>query len=352
MPRLLSVIVTRALKPITAMLRSPRMNRIHIVGTVVITGTDKGKISMTETLAATCVAIALLFGNTRAAVEGDPAGTATARTPMVREWVPLMSESMLLTLGTSVDALSRRDRMARRRPPAVAGQSTDTSPGNDRGILQRHFDLAIRTSVPKLAETKRLLDRRLEIPLQADVFGVFAHPNTPLDRKSSFRMNTLDLGFGRRVTDRWAWTWYFGFGVWADRHHQRYLTADLRVNFDYGFYYSGIQAEFYPWGMPTSPATPSWPERLSASRPFLITGVETAYVSGGGEGRYKLLGIKLYEDSERVRDWTFAAMLGAGLQVPIDTRWSIRVAGDYSFHVYRPDEYNSWRLTTGLRYAF
>lgn len=316
-------------------------------------GTDRGKISMTETLVATCVAIALSFGSARSAAEGVPAKNATAQAPVVRDdGDTLLSESMLLTLGTNDDVLSHRDRLANRTSVVVAGRLTGMNPESDRNALQWHIDLAIRTSVPKLAETKRMLDRRLDLPLNADVFDLFANPDSPVDRKSSFGMNTLQMGIGRRVSDRWALTWYFGFGVWADRHHQRFLTADLRVNFDYGFYYSGVKAEYYPWGMPTSPTAPNWRERLSASRLFLITGVETAYVSGGGEGRYKLLGLKLYEDSKRIRDWTFAATLGAGWQVPIDIRWSIQVAGDYSFHVYRPDEYNSWRLTTGLRYAF
>ena len=220
-----------------------------------------------------------------------------------------------------------------------------------RSAKRWHVDLTVRTSISKLAETEQLLDRRLEIPLKFDVFNVFAHPDTPVDRKTSLGMSTVQLGVGRSEWDRWGWTWYAGFGVFADRFHQNYLTADLRVNFDYAYYYTGVRAEYYPWGKTHGCERATWRQRLRSSRPFLLTGLETGYVSGGGEGRYKLLGRKLYGDSERIRDWLLAGVLGAGWQVPIDRRWSILLAGEYSFHAYRPREYNSWRVTTGLRLA-
>ena len=197
-----------------------------------------------------------------------------------------------------------------------------------------------------------MLDRRLDIPLKADVLGVFHRPTTTIDRKSSLSLQTFYLGFGRRETDRVAWTLYLGGGAGSDKDHQRFLNANLDIAFRYLTLYTGVSAEFYPWGMPRYGKDLTWKQRFSRSRPYLLIGVEVGYVSAKGRGHYSLAPLRLYDDAETIRDWIFSTKFGLGWRIPINDRWSVSLAGDYSYHCYRPDEYNSWNLVSGLRYHF
>lgn len=215
-----------------------------------------------------------------------------------------------------------------------------------------HVDMAFTIDFLKLSETEQMLDRRLDIPLKFDFLNVFARPRTPIDRKSSFSINRLQFGLGKRVSDRVILNWFFGIGPGVDRFHQRYLTADLRVNFKYGYYYTGFRAEIYPWGFIQYHNDPQWAKRFSASRFYYYAAIETGYVNAEGAGRYKFLGIRIYEDRVKVRDWILAGTVGLGWGIPISDRWSIQLSGDYSFHVHRPHEYNGWRITAGLRFRF
>jgi hypothetical protein len=60
----------------------------------------------------------------------------------------------------------------------------------------------------------------------------------------------------------------------------------------------------------------------------------------------------VYADHEIVRDWITSYILGLGWAVPLNSRWSVNLTGDYRFHFYRPDEYDSWVVSAGLRYNF
>ncbi len=215
-----------------------------------------------------------------------------------------------------------------------------------------HVDVAFTIEFLKLSDTEQLLDRRLDIPLKFDFLNVFGRPRTPIDRKSSFAINRLQFGLGKRVNDRVIVNWFFGIGPGVDRFHQRYLTADLRINFKYGYYYTGFQAEYYPRGFVRYHNDPRWSKRLAASRFYYYGAFETGYVNAEAAGRYKLLGIRIYEDREKVRDWLLAGTLGVGWGIPLSDRRSFHLSGDYSFHAYRPQEYNGWRITFGLRYRF
>ncbi len=216
----------------------------------------------------------------------------------------------------------------------------------------RHFDFGIRTSYTKLSSTEQKLDRRLDIPMRADALGVFDRPTTPIDRKSKMGLNTLCAGFGRKENEYFVWNAYGGLGVGVDRTHQRFLAAKLDVNFDYGTYYAGMSAELYPWRVPGEAKSSAWVDRLRASRPFLTAGFETGFVRGGGEGKYSIGPRTVYKDSDRVEDWLFSWPVGAGWSIPLSETWSVQLVGDYRLHAYRPEEYNGWNFTTGLRYRF
>lgn len=235
---------------------------------------------------------------------------------------------------------------------ALAEQQLTIDLRPDPELRKWHVDMAIQTGFPKLSSTEQILDRRLDIPLKSDILNVFERPRTPIDRKSSFKLNAIYFALGKRVSDRVIVNWYLGFAPGVDRDHQRYLTADLRINFKYGSYFTGLQAEYYPWGFPRYHNETEWKKRLDASRFYFYSAIGIGYVSAEGAGRYKLLGIRIYEDRIKVRDWLFAGALGAGWSIPISDRWSIQLSGDYSFHVYKPEEYNGWRITTGLRFRF
>ena len=215
-----------------------------------------------------------------------------------------------------------------------------------------HADLAIRNSFPKLNSTQKQLDLRMDVPLRVDFLGVFDRPYTPIDRRSDQGFTSLYGGVGRQENPRFLWTYYFGGSTGKDINHGRFLIETLEVDFNYNFYYTGISAEYYPWEVPTIQTTPSWEERLLASRPFLLAGLETGYVSSEGEGDLAIAGLTVYHDELKVRDWLFSCAVGLGWALPLNDRWSINLSSNYRFHFYRPEEYNGWAVTTGVRYRF
>jgi hypothetical protein len=210
----------------------------------------------------------------------------------------------------------------------------------------------MRGSYPKLAATAQQLDRRLDVPLRLDWLRVFDEPYTPLDRRADLGLATWYAGLGRQPSDRFIWTWYLGGGMAQDINHQRFLNALLKVDFRYGYYYTGIAGEYYPWPLPDADHRKSLQDLLSNSRPFVLGGLETGYVSGEGEGDYKVSGAVLYHDEQKVRDWLTSINLGLGWAFPISDHLSLNISGDYRFHLYRPDEYNGWTWTTALRFRF
>jgi len=185
-----------------------------------------------------------------------------------------------------------------------------------------------------------------------DVFNVFDHPYTPLDRRTDLSLMSLYLGAGRQESDWFIWNLYVG-GIGAGDHsHQRFLNANLEVDFSYALVYTGLTAEIYPWHVPHPADHMDWSHRLSASRPYVVTGLETGYISGEGRGHYSIAPFRVYADHEIVRDWITSYILGLGWAVPLNSRWSVNLTGDYRFHFYRPDEYDSWVVSAGLRYNF
>ncbi len=233
------------------------------------------------------------------------------------------------------------------RSGAVSGEASSV-----HGKQSWHLDIGFRTVHAKLESTERSLDRRLDLPLKLDFLGAFSHPRTPIDRRTDLRDQSLYIGLGRREWDWLSWTVYVGGGTASDKEHQRFLNANLDVAFRYTKAYLGLAVELYPWGVPIGEADLSWKERLERSRPYGLTGLEIGYVSSKGRGHFSLAPLRLYEDEARTRDWIFSYKLGLGWHIPINDRWSLNLAGDYSFHLYRPEEYNSWNVNTGLRYRF
>jgi len=215
-----------------------------------------------------------------------------------------------------------------------------------------HLDAAMRGGYTKLASTKQTLDRRLDIPMRLDWLHVFDEPYTPLDRRSDQGFGSWYLGLGRTESDSFVWTWYAGGGMAQDLNHQRFLNANLKIDFRYAFVYTGVVGEYYPWRVPAAEDGMTWLGRFQASRPFLTAGVETGYVSAEGEGDYKVTGATLYHDELKIRDWLASLNLGVGWSLPISDHWSLNLSGDYRFHVYRPEEYNGWNWTTCVRYHF
>ena len=215
-----------------------------------------------------------------------------------------------------------------------------------------HVDLAVRTGYLKLSSTEQKLDRRLELPLSLGTFNVFQHSQTPIDRNTGWGLSTFYLGVGREESDRFIWTAYAGAGAWRDRTSQRALIGKLSVRFRYATYYAGLTTELYPWGTPRYDRDLTWAQGLAASRPFVLAGAELGFVNARGAGDLKLLGLKVYKDSQGIRDWVFAGRLGVGWALPMGEHWSFNLTGDYTHHLYRPEEYNSWNVTTVLRYRF
>ncbi|MBI4716936.1 MAG: hypothetical protein HY763_03965 [Planctomycetes bacterium] len=241
--------------------------------------------------------------------------------------------------------------------PAKPDGMPDESPSDtdaaarerDRG-RRWHLELGLRGGHTKLAETKELLDRRLKLPMKLDFLHVFDEPYTPLDRKSDLGLNTLYLGLGRQESSWWCWTWYVGGGAGTDSDHQQVLNLSLKLDFRYALYYTGAVFEVYPWGTPEYLNNLTWEQRLRASRPYLLTGGEMGYLSARGRGKYAWVPVTVYRDEHTVRDWLFSFLLGVGWGVPLNERWSVNLSLHYSFHFYRPDEYDSWNLVSVLRY--
>ncbi len=234
----------------------------------------------------------------------------------------------------------------------ASNSGVDDEPLSDRVDAPWHFDLGLRIGDTKLGSAKQKLDRRLDTPLKLDVLGVFHSPKTPLDRKTDLGLNTFYVGVGRAERDWLVWTAYLGAGLGSDDEHQRFLNFNLSTKFHYQTYYAGLSAELYPWGRPRYRDNSNWINRLRATRPFFVTGFETGYVNATAKGRFAIAPLRLYEDHENIRDWLFSGFIGTGLGVPIDERWSLNLATYYSYHLYRPEEYNTWNFVTTLRYSF
>lgn len=215
-----------------------------------------------------------------------------------------------------------------------------------------YLDLGFRMGITRLHSTEHKLDRRLHDPLKLDVFGVFDSPTTPIDRKTDFGLTTGYIGIGRRETAWLTWNFYFGSGVGGDRDHQRWLNANLEVNFEYQLYYTGVTVDIYPWGLSRRGRYADFPEHLKASRPYFVTGIETGYLRARGGGHFALAPIPVYRDDQKIRDWLFSYLVGFGWEVPINERWAFDLSVHYTFHFYRPEEYDGWNLTYALRYRF
>ncbi len=268
-----------------------------------------------------------------------------------------------LWLGTTGLSDVDNENWDRKAPSAHPAQHPSNSEPDDRSNGAEktetrprekpwHLDLAQRGSYTKLASTKQQLDRRLDLPLQTDFLHVFDEPYTPVDRKSDLGFTTWYVGLGRQECEYLVWTCHLGGGLGQDLDHQRFLNSTLEVDFRYAYLYAGVTAELYPWRVPRPMSPMTWSQRLSASRPFLLTGFETGYLSAEGEGEYKFAGIPAYHDDQKVRDWLASVLVGAGWSLPLTDRWSIKITGDYTFHFYRSEEYNGWNWVTALRYTF
>ncbi len=215
-----------------------------------------------------------------------------------------------------------------------------------------YLDLGFRMGITRLGSAEEKLDKRLNGPMKLDVFGVFEKPHTPIDRKSELGLNTFYLGVGRRETSWLTWNVYFGGGIGKDRDHQRWLNHNLDVRFDYLAYYTGFTVDIYPWGISKRARYDNFLEHLRASRPYYVTGIEIGYVRARGWGDYKIAPIHVYHDSQRIEDWLFSGIVGMGWEIPLDDRWAFNLQAHYTFHAYRPEEYNGWNITYALRYKF
>lgn len=215
-----------------------------------------------------------------------------------------------------------------------------------------YLDFGYRTGYIRINEAKQQLDRRMALPLKLDVFGVFRRPTTPLDRKSNFSLTTQYIGLGRRETDWLTWNFYVGGAAGKDRTSQRWLNANLEVEFDYALIYTGLTTDLYPWGVPKYRNYPNYKERLKASRPYAVTGFEIGFLRAGGKGHFNLAPVRIYDDSQKIEDWLFAWLIGMGWEFPINDRWAFNFSWHYTFHFYRPTEYNGWNTVLALRYRF
>lgn len=214
------------------------------------------------------------------------------------------------------------------------------------------LDFGFRASYTRLGATKQQLDRRLELPLKADVLGIFKHPRTPMDRKSNLAFGAYTLGVGRNESEKFSWVWYVTGGTGGDVTDQQFLNLRLKIRFRYAAILAGWRGEFYPWGRPVFQPTTNWCARFRSGRPYAFTGVETGYISGRGEGRYTVGSVTLYHDKATVRDWVVGIPFGLGWRLPLSDCWSFAIQGDYTQHLYRPDEYNGWNVTAALRFRF
>ncbi len=215
-----------------------------------------------------------------------------------------------------------------------------------------YLDMGFRTGFTRLESAADKLQLRLDLPLKLDVLGVFESPYTPLDRKTDMVLTTQYIGLGRRETEWLTWNFYLGYGVGGDRNHQRWLNANLEVNFKYALIYSGLTADIYPWGIPAYRNYPDLEERLKASRPYAVTGFEFGYLRARGAGHLALAPVPIYKDSQRIEDWLFSWLIGLGWEFPVNDRWAFNLSAHYTFHFYRPEEYNGTNIVFALRYRF
>jgi hypothetical protein len=215
-----------------------------------------------------------------------------------------------------------------------------------------YLDIGFRTGYTRLESASDRLSLRLDLPMKLDVFGIFDPPFTPLDRKSQMALTTQYIGLGRRETDWLTWNFYFGSGVGVDRDKQRWLTANLDVKFQYALFYTGLTTDIYPWGIPKYRNYPNYRERLKASRPYAVTGFEMGYLRARGWGDFKIAPLRLYADSQRIEDWLFSWLIGLGWEFPLNDRWAFNFSGHYTFHFYRPEEYNGYNMVFAFRYRF
>lgn len=222
------------------------------------------------------------------------------RVSIANSWPALLIVLVLATnTSTGCEAPARTGRMPRPAQTAALTKPSDDSPTGDgqascHSNKRWHLDLGIRNSYPKLDSAQKQLNLRMDVPLMFDVFGVFDRPYTPIDRRSDQGYTSLYGGIGRQENTRFLWTYYFGGSSGKDINHGRFLLQTLEVDFKYHFYYTGVSAEYYPWEIPSIHATPSWEQRLLASRPFLLAGLESGYVGSKGEGDYRIAGITAY----------------------------------------------------------
>lgn len=227
------------------------------------------------------------------------------------------------------------------------------SHGKDSDEDYWYLDMGFRLGQIALGSTSSQLEHRLDPLLALDWAHMFDRPYTPLDRKSDWGMTTQYLGIGRRETDWFTWNFYLGYGFGGDPNHDRVANLNIDVDFQYNFIYTGLTTDLYPWGKPKHANYPNWEERLYASRPYILSGFETGYVRARGRGYIKFAPIgKLYQDSQAIEDWLFSYLIGLGWEVPIDDRWSFTTSAHYTFHFYRPEEYNGYNITIAFRYRF
>lgn len=274
-------------------------------------------------------------------------GTGDAPSRLPRPW-RLTTPFRRLSPTPATAGRSSGAMLARSSSEVATGDNEETAGPSENGLW--HVDFGFRTGYTKLGSTKQQLDRRLDLPMKLDVLGVFDSPETPLDRKSSFGLNTIYLGLGYQQADWLIWTLFAGGGAGRESDHQRFLNLNLDVDFDYAYYYVGVQCELYPWGTPDYLNHLDLPQALQASRPYVITGFETGYVDARGKGEFSFAPFRIYEDEVNIRDWLFSYLLGVGWALPLSDNWSINVSSHYSFHFYRPNEYNTWNFVSALRY--
>ncbi|MCG3131052.1 MAG: hypothetical protein FLDDKLPJ_01827 [Phycisphaerae bacterium] len=216
-----------------------------------------------------------------------------------------------------------------------------------------YLDVGFRLGQVRLEETSKKLDLRLDPLLALDAVGLFDEPYTPRNRKTDWGMTTQYLGIGRRETDWLTWNFYLGYGFGGDVNHDRVALINIDVDFQYNFIFTGLTTDLYPWGKPKHANYPNWRQRFQASRPFLLSGVEIGYVRARGRGYVGLAPlVKIYKDTQSIEDWLFSYLIGLGWELPIDDRCSFAASIHYTFHFYRPEEYNGYNITTAFRYRF
>ncbi|MFQ5591163.1 MAG: hypothetical protein ACE5HE_08380 [Phycisphaerae bacterium] len=278
--------------------------------------------------------------------------TRYIRVNMLAVWAGVSSSALATGRADETGPSPEATPSALERPIFTASSNSPPDDGVKPASRREdwHIDFGVRFGYTKLGSTKQQLDRRLDLPLKLDVLGFFDSPHTPLDSKSELTLNTLYAGIGRQPADWLSWTVYVGGGYANDHTHQRTLNVNLTTEFKYLALYTGVALELYPWGQPKHQEYADWSACLRAGKPYLLAGGEIGYVSASGRGEYAIAPFRIYEDSVEIRDWLFSLIIGVGWQIPLDDRWSINIALDHAFHLYRPEEYDTWNLHWAFRY--